>query len=218
MSVPTGFPAPASNMTAAGFIDAASDVVAADIMVAVGDENGGVADDMFTVASHGLATGDYVFLLHKIAVGAVTGKVGTRFRVKVTNANVFQLTDTAGTVIVNTADGASIVFLKAIHSTPTAMVQTVIIPRLIVADGDFVGGAAADMFAPRLDTGYHALQDTDTLKLLYKAAAGVLTGIAVDTTVFAKGLTTALFVTSATSGGANIANSADGLAIFLKTS
>ena len=118
----------------------------------------------------------------------------------------------------NTADGASVVFLKGSHATPDAVVQTVILPRLIVADGDFTGGAASYMFTPRMDTGYHALEDTNTLKLLYKAAAGVVAGIAANTTVYAKGTTTALFVVAATSGGADIQNSADGLAIFLKTS
>ena len=222
MSVPVSLPAPAMNRTAAGFADAASDVVATDIIVAVGDYTGGTPDDKFTLAAHGLVTGDHVFLLHKItggaALAAVTGAVGTRFKVKYTSSSVFQLTDMDGNVIENTADGASVVFLKGSHATPDSVVQNVILPRLIVADGTFTGGTTEDMFTPRADTGLHGLEDTNTLKLLYKAAAGVVAGIAVDATVFAKSTTTAAFELAATSGGADIENSADGLAIFLKTS
>ena len=218
MSVPTGLPRPGSNRTAAGFADAVSDVAGTDILVTAGDYTGGAAEDLFTLTAHGLVTGDYLFLLHKIAAGAVTGAVGTKFRAKVLTADTFQLTNLAGTVIENTADGASVVFLKGSHATPDAVVQTMILPRLIVADGDYTGGTTEDMFTPRAATGMANLEDTNTLKLLYKAAAGVLTGIAAGTTVYAKSTTTAAFETSATSGGADIENTADGLAIFLKTS
>jgi hypothetical protein len=218
MSVPTGLPAPAMNRTAAGFADAASDVVAADILVTVGDYTGGAAEDMFTLAAHGLGTGDHVFLLHKIAAGAVTGVVGTRFKVKVLSSSTFQLTDLDGTIIENTADGASVVFLKGSHRTPDSVVQNVILPRLIVADGDFTGGAVELDFVPRADTGLHGLEDTNTLKLLYKAAAGTVLGTAVNTTVYAKSMTAAVFCVAATSGGNALGNSADGLAIFIKTS
>jgi hypothetical protein len=218
MSTPTGLPAPAMNLTAAGFSDAADDVVAADILVAVGDFTGGAAEDMFTLAAHGLNTGDYVFLLHKIAAGAVTGAAGTKFRVKVLSSSTFQLTDLAGTIIENTADGASVVFLKGSQSTPDNVVQTAILPRLIVADGDFTGGAVELDFVPRAATGFCNLEDTNTLKLLYKAAAGTVKGTAVNTIVYAKSMTAAVFCVAATSGGGAIANDADGLAIFLKTS
>jgi len=218
MGVPTGLPAPAINLTDAGFSDAASDVVAADIIVAVGDYTGGAAEDLMTATAHGLVTGDYVFLLHKVAAGAVTGVVGTRFRVKYLSANTFQLTDTAGTVIENTADGASIVFLKASASTPTSVVQNVILPRVIVADGDNTGGTTEDMFTPRATGGLPALEEDDAIKLLYKSAAGALTGIAVNTTVYAKSVTAAAFETAAAAGGADIENTADGVMVFLKTS
>lgn len=218
MSVPTGYPAPHSNMTAAGFSDAASDVTGTDIIVAVGDYTGGVAEDMFTLAAHGLVTGDYLFLLYKSAAGEVTGAVGTKFRAKYLTSSTFQLTTLAGVVVENTADAAAAVFLKGAQATPDAVVQTVIIPRLIVADGDFTAGTTEDMFTPRTATGFRNLEDADTLKLLYKAAAGVLTGIAAGTTVFAKSTTLVAFETAATSGGADIENTADGLAIFLKTS
>jgi hypothetical protein len=218
MAVATGLPKPGSNRTAAGFADAAADVVAADILVTVGDYTGGTPEDKFTLNGHGLVTGDYVFLLHKIAAGAVTGAVGTKFRVKVTDANVFQLTDLAGSVIANTDDGASVVFLKGSHATPDAVAQLVVIPRLIVADGTYTGGTTEDMFTPRAATGFCNLEDTDALKLLYKSAAGVVTGKAVDSTVYAKSVTTAAFELAATAGGVDIENTADGLAIFLKLS
>jgi hypothetical protein len=215
MSAPTGLPAPASNQTRAGFIGAADDLVGADIIVAAGDFTGGTVDDQFTLTAHGLITGDYVWLLHKSAAGVVLGAAGTRFRVKRHDANIFQLTS-GGVVVEHSADGTA-VFLKGSHSTPDAVVQNVIIPNLIVADGDFTGGTTEDMFTPRAATGFHNLEDTNTLKLLHKAAAGVVVGIAAGTTVFAKSVTTAAFELAATSGGADIENTADGLAIFLKT-
>lgn len=217
MSVPTGLPRPGSNRTASGFSDAASDVTGSDVLVVVGDYTGGASEDLFTLAAHGLVQGDYVFLLHKSVAGVVTGGAATKFRVKYLSSSTFQLTDLAGTVIENTADGTA-VLLKGSHATPDAVVANVILPRLIVADGDFTGGTTEDMFTPRAATGMCNLEDTNTLKLLYKAAAGVLTGIAANTTVYAKSTTTAAFETAATSGGADIENTADGLAIFLKTS
>lgn len=216
MSVPTGLPAPAANLTRAGIMDAAGDVAGTDIVVAVGDFTGGAADDMFTLTSHGLVTGDYLWLLHKTAAGVVNGVLGSRFRAKVLSSSTFQLTS-AGTVVEHSADGTA-VFLKGSHTTSDAMVQTVILPNLIVAEGDFTGGATDDMFTPSAALGLHGLEDTNTLKLLYKAAAGVVTGIAAGTTVFAKSVTTTAFELAATSGGADIENSADGTAIFLKTS
>lgn len=207
-------PAPASNRTAAGFKAAADDLAGTDIIVAVGDENGGTADDQFTLSSHGLVDGDYLYLLHKSAAGTVTGAVGTQFRVNLVSANIFQLTS-GGTVVVNTADGTA-VFMKGRHDSST-FVQTVVLPNLIVADGDFSGGATDDVFTPRAATGMAGLEDTNTLKLLYKAAAGTVTGISAGTTVFAKSVTTTAFELAATSGGNDIVNSADGLVVFLKT-
>jgi hypothetical protein len=216
MSVPTGLPRPGSNRTATGFADAASDVTGTDILVVVGDYTGGAADDLLTLAAHGLTDGDYVFLLYKSAAGVITGAVGTKFRVNYLSSSTFQIANLAGVLIEHSADGTA-VFLKATHATPDAVVQTVILPRLIVANGTYTGGTTEDMFTPVAATGYHFLEDTNTLKLLYKAAAGVVTGIAAGTTVFAKSTTTAAFELAATSGGADIENTADGLAIFLKT-
>jgi hypothetical protein len=217
MPAPDSLPHPIQNQTAAGFADRADDIVGADLIVGAGDYTGGTVEDEFVLTAHGLATGDYVFLLHKSAAGAVLGKVGTRFRVKRAGANNFQVTNDAGTVIEHTADGTA-VFLKATAATKAGAVATVVLPRLIVADGDYTDGATEDMFTPRAATGYHGLQDTDTLKLLYKSAAGAVTGIAVNTTVFAKSVTTTAFELAATSGGADIENTADGVVIFLKTS
>jgi hypothetical protein len=220
MSVPAGIPSPRSNRTRAGFISAADDLVATDILVTAGDENGGTTDDQFTLASHGLVTGDYVWLLWKSLLGTVTGRLGTQYRAVWVSANIFTLTDAGGTAVVNTADGTA-VFLKGTHATSTAMVQTVILPNLVVALGDVTGGNVELSFSPYASTGYGGLEVLDKLKLLYKAAAGTVKGIAVNTTVWAQAVTNtvllASFTVSATSGGGAIANDADGLAIFVKT-
>ena len=95
--------------------------------------------------------------------------------------------------------------------------KNVLLPNLVVATGDFTEGATEDMFTPSAATGYGGLEEADPLKLLYKAAAGVVTGISANTTVFAKSVTASAFELSATAGGADIENSADGLAIFVRT-
>lgn len=215
MSVPTGAPAPRRNMTRAGITDLVSDLAGTDILVAAGDFTGGTPDDEFNLTAHGLTEGDYLFLLYKSAAGVVTGAVGSRFRAALVDANSFQLNTAAGVLVENTADGTA-VFLKANASTPQIVVE-LILSRLIVASGDYTGGATEDLFVPTAATGFHGLEDTNTLKLLYKAAAGVLTGISAGTTVFAKSVTTAGFELAATSGGADIENTADGTAIFLLT-
>lgn len=222
MAVPYA-PAPAQNRSQSGNISAADDIVGADLIVAAGDENGGTADDQFTLASHGLTSGDYLYLLHKTLAGSVTGRVGTQFRAKVVSSSIFQLLPVgSSTVVVNTADGTA-VFLKGRHDSGP-MVRTVLLPNLIVTNGDFTGGATEDVFYPTIDTGFGALEDADPIKLLYKAAAGVLTGIAVNTTVYVKSIVAQAttvpgkFETAATAGGADIENTADGLAIFVKTS
>lgn len=215
-------PAPRSNRTRAGFIAAADDVVGANLIVAAGDYTGGTPEDEFNLTAHGLITGDYLWLLYKSAAGVVTGRVGTRFRVKIVDANSFQITDTAGTVIENTADGTA-VFYWGNHNTKDSFIQNVLLPNLIVANGDFTGGGTEDVFYPTIETGFGALEDADPIKLLYKSAAGVLTGITANTTVYVKSIvpqaTTVAgdFELAATAGGADIENTADGLAIFVKT-
>jgi hypothetical protein len=216
VTAPTAYPGPRSNRNRAGFIGRADDLTGSDIIVAVGDYTGGAAEDLFTLNAHGLVTGDYLWLLYKDAAGAVTGTVGTGFRAKVLSANTFQITNLAGTLIENTADGATVVFLKGTHATTDAIVETVILPFLIVANGDYTGGAAEDIFIPTVETGYHFLEEAEPLLILYKAAAGVITGKTAGATVYAKTVTTAQFELAATAAGADIENTADGLAIFLK--
>jgi hypothetical protein len=219
MTAPATFPQPRMNQSAAGNQSRASALAAADIIVALGDYTGGAAEDMFTLTSHGLVTGDHVHLVDMSALGALTSATGqgTRYFVKYLTSSTFQLCSdsAAATVVENTADG-TIVLVKG--RIPTSVVEQVILPYIIVADGDFTGGTTEDMFVPRPSTGFHGLVETDTLKLLYKSAAGVITGIAADTTVFAKSVTVAAFELAATSGGADIENTADGLTVWLKTS
>jgi hypothetical protein len=210
MTVRTSLPGPRTNRTRSGFIGLADDLAGTDLVVAAGDFTGGTPEDEFN------------WLLYKSAAGVVTGRAGTRFRVKKVDADSFQITDTAGTVIENTADGTA-VFLKGTGEVSDAYVQTVILPNLIVANGDFTGGAAEDVFYPTIETGFGALEDADPIKLLYKSAAGVLTGIAAGTTVYVKTIVAQAttvpgkFETAATAGGADIENTADGLAVFIKT-
>lgn len=210
-------PGPRSNLTAAGIADRGSDIHGS-VIVAAGDFTGGAAEDLFTLSSHGLTSGQAVFLLYKSAVGVVNGVAGSRFFAKVLSSSTFQLTsDPANaTIVEHSADGTAVLLVA--NADATAFVQLVVLPNLIAAAGDFTGGATEDMFTPDATTGYHGLEDTNRLLLLYKAAAGVLTGIAAGTTVFAKSTTATAFETAATSGGADIENTADGLAIFLKTS
>lgn len=217
MGAPTALPAPGVNRTKAGNLAIADNLTGTDLIVATGDYTGGASEDMFTLSSHGLITGDYVWLLYKSGAGVVTGTVGTGFRVKYLSANTFQITDLAKTVIENTADGTA-VFLKGTDRTSDAMVETLILPNLVVATGDYTGGAAEDIFNVSIDTGHRFLEADEPLMLLYKAAAGVLTGISAGTTVYAKSLTSAAFELAATAGGDDIENTADGLAVFLKLS
>jgi hypothetical protein len=209
-------PAPRTNLTAAGFRDRGTDVATgASVRFAVGDYTSGTpSEDMFTLASHGLKTGDVLHVLWQSVMGAITGGVGLRCLAKVASSSVFQVTTAAGVVIENTADG-SVAFLKG--NVSSSLVETGILPNLIVADGDFDGGAAADIFTSGT-TGVAGVYEGDTLKLLFKAGAGVLTNKAVDATVYAKAPTVSYFQVAATSGGAVIENSADGVAVFLKTS
>ena len=211
MAAPNALPSPKSNHTAAGFGDRVADIVGADIVVATGDYTGGTAEDLFTLSSHGLGSGDVLHVLWQSVMGAVLGGEGTRAVVKVADANTFQLTSDGSTVIENTADG-TVVFLKG--DVPTGVVEVMVIPRVIVGTGDFTGGAAANIFTPAQGT--KGLVDGDTIKLVYEAAAGVAG--TVNTTYYAKSPTVTYFQTAATSGGAVLDNTADGTAVFLKTS
>ena len=213
MSAPATLPAPARNRNNSGFSDRAADITSSDIIVAVGDYTGGAAEDLFTLAAHGLISGDVLHVLWQSAMGAVTGGESTRAVVKYLSSSTFQLTSDGSTIIENTADG-TVVFLKG--SINTAVVDTVVIPRIVVGTGDATGGAAEDIFTPAQGT--KGIYEADTLKLLYKSASGVVTGRAVDATVYAKDPTVTYFQLAATAGGTVIDNSADGTAVFLKTS
>ena len=210
----SGLPAPRTNLTATGFRDRATDVVSSStIRVAAGDYTGGASEDLFTLASHGLKTGDVLHVLWQSAMGGVTGGVGLRCLAKVLSSSTFQVTTAAGVVIENTAD-ATVVFLKG--NVDSSLVETGILPNLLVVDWDYTGGTVEDM-GSSATTGLAGLYQSDTLKLLYKSAAGVTAGTA-DTTYYAKNPTVSYFQISATAGGAVIDSTADGTAIFLKTS
>lgn len=215
--MPLTLPAPRSNLTATGLRDRATDVATGSTtLVTVGDYTAGAAEDMFTLSAHGLKEGDVLHVLWQSAMGAVTGGEATKCLVHYLTTSTFQVTDVDGTTIENTADG-TVVFLKG--NVDTALVELGVLANLIVASGDYTGGSPnEDQFTPAAGSGLKGLQDTDTLKLLYKSAAGVLTGKAADATVFAKTVTVTEFQLAATSGGAVIENTADGTAIFLKTS
>jgi hypothetical protein len=213
MTAPTASPAPAMNRTPAGIRAQASAIAAADIIVAVGDYTAGASEDMFTLAAHGLVDGDHLHLLWQSAMGVAIGGEATKFIVKYLSSSTFQLTTNGSTIVENAADGTA-VFLKGRTQTP--QVEQSIVPLIIVADGDFTGGAASYIFTPAQGT--KGIYEADTLKLLYKAAAGVVLGIAVNATVYALGPTITYFQVAASAGGAVIQNSADGVAVFLKTS
>lgn len=213
MPIPV-LPEPAQNRTAAGLRDAATDVVtSAKIRVAAGDFTGGASEDLFTLTAHGLVTGDVLHVLWQSAMGGVTGGEGTRCYAKVVDSSTFHLTsDAAGaTTIENTAD-ATVVFLKGDIST--SMVESGVIPNIIVGAHDFTGGAAEDIDVPAQGT--KGLYEADSLKLVYKSAAG--TAGTLDATVYAKAPTVTYFQTAATAGGSVLDTTADGTNVWLKTS
>ena len=215
MSVPSTIPAPASNLAGAGQRDRADTIVGADLIVAVGDYTGGAADDMFTLSAHGLISGDHLHVLYQTVMGGVTGGVLTRGIVKVLSSSTFQLySDSELSVAIENSADATVVFIKG--RVPTYVVENTVLPYILVVDWDFTSGTVEDMgTAPA--TGLNGLYEGDTLKLLYKSAAGVTAGT-VNTTYYAKSPTPTYFQISATNGGSVIDSTADGLAVFLKTS
>jgi len=193
--------------------DRATDVVSSSTLkVAAGDFTGGASEDLFTLSSHGLKTGDVLHVLWQSAMGGVTGGVGTRCLVKSVSSSTFHVTDLAGTTIENTAD-ATVIFLAG--NVETSLVELAILPNFLVVDWDFTGGTVEDMGSSGT-TGLAGLYEGDTLKLVYKSAAGVTAGT-LDTTYYAKAPTVSYFQISATNGGAVIDSTADGTAAFLKT-
>lgn len=223
MTVPTSFPpSPHRNLTEAGVHSAISTVASSDVVVALGDFTGGASEQLWTLTAHGLVTGNIVHCIWQDTMGAVVGGEGTRWYVKKLSSSTFQLySDSAlATVSTNTADGTA-AFLKTPSGVPTAVVQLEVIPNIIAGFNDTTGGTVEDMYTAV--TGLKGAVDGDTIKLLYKAAAGVAGTL--DATVYVKSPVTpsasgsaAYFNYSATAGGAAVANTTDGLYIFLKTS
>lgn len=222
MTVPTSFPSPRRNLSDAGIHSLISAITSSDLKVALGDFTGGAAEQLFTLTSHGLVSGDIVHCVFQDTMGAVVGGEGTRWYVKSLSSSTFQLYSDAAlaTVSTNTADGTA-ALLKTPSGLPTAIVQLMVIPNIIAGFNDTTGGTVEDMYTAV--TGLKGAVDGDTIKLLYKAAAGVAGTL--DATVFVKLPVTpsatgsgAYFNYAATSGGAAVANTTDGLYVFLKTS
>lgn len=214
MSVPTSFPSPLRNRSEAGVHSLISSVASSDTKVAVGDYTGGAAEQLWTLTGHGMASGTIVHCVWQSAMGAVIGGEGSRWYVKSLSSSTFQLYSDAalGTVSTNTADGTA-VFIKG--DVPTAIITQLVIPNVIVDAWDFTGGTVEDMGTPA--QGMKGLYEADTMKLLYKSAAGVTAGT-LDTTYYCKAPTVTYHQISATSGGTVIDSTADGTAVFLKTS
>lgn len=222
MSIPKTLPAPRRNQTDAGHATRFDDLVAADfVLAAAGDFTGGAAEDLFTLSSHGLVDGDILYCVGQTAKGTVTGGIGTRAVVNQLDANTFQLTTDGSTVIENTADGTAH-FLKGNGGVPQRVADA-IAARIILAGNDTTGGTVEDMMF--LQTGGAAVEDGDTIKLLYKSAAGVA-AVAADATTYVKSpvntisatAVTSYCQTSATAGGSVADTTADGTLVWIKTS
>jgi hypothetical protein len=196
--------------------DRATDyATSANVKYASGDYTGGVTEQLWTLTAHGLVSGDVVYCLYQSAMGAVAGGIGTRWYVKYKSSSTFELYSDPllATVSTNTADGSA-AFLKG--NDIGALVNLAIIPNIIVGAHDFTGGTAEDIDVCAT-TGVCGVQDGDTIKLLYKSAAGVA-GVAVDATAFVKTPTVTYFQHAATSGGSVLDTTADGTNVWLKTS
>ena len=219
MTVPKTLPAPRRNQTDAGSASRYSAIASTDIIVALGDFTGGASEDMFTLTSHGLSSGDILYCLGQTAVGVVGLGNGSRHVVKAVDANVFQLTSDGTVVNDNTADGTAY-FLKG-NGVPQRVVDG-IRTRIIVGGNDFTGGTVEDMnFAQSLCGAI----DGDTIKLLYKSAGGAA-AVAADASAYVKSpvntisatAVTSYFQTSATAGGAVLDTTADGTNLWILTS
>lgn len=208
MTVPATIPAPRRNQTLAGAISRTTGIASTDLIVALGDYTGGANDNMFTLTAHGLSTGDVLYAVAQDTQGAILGGPGTRVAVTVTTSAVFTVP------VTNTADG-TVVFLKG--NGMSQRTADMIRANLIVVKNDFTGGAVEDQMGPI--SGGNDIAEADTIKLLYKSAAGVA-GTA-DATVYVKapiaGVGMFYFQTAATAGGSVVDTTADGLAVFLKT-
>lgn len=220
MTVPTTLPAPRRNLTDAGMASRFDDIASADVLVLAGDFTGGASEDLFTLSAHGLLSGDVVVVLGQSAQGTVSAGIGTRAIALVLSSSTLQLTTDGTTIIENTADGTAYV-LKA-SSRLSQRVADAIVTRIIVAGNDTTGGTVEDMVSAQSFCG---AIDGDTLKLLYKSAAGAA-AVAVDASVYVKSpvqttsatSTTNYFQTAATSGGAVLDTTSDGTLLWIKTS
>lgn len=214
MAVPATLPAPRRNLTGAGNLSRYSGVASSDITVALGDYTGGASENLFTLTAHGLVSGDILYYVDSATQGVATGGPGTRFVVLKLDADTFQLTSDGSTVITNTADGTG-VFLKG-NNIPQRVADA-IRGLIICALGDTTGGTVEDMFVPF--SGWD-IAEADTIKLLYKAAAGVAGTL--DATTYirlpVRTVASTYFNYAATAGGAAVATTTDGLAVWLKTS
>lgn len=214
MAVPKTLPAPRKNMTLTGQNSRFSGVASTDIIVALGDYTGGATEAMFTLTAHGLVSGDILYFVDTATQGCVTGAPGTRFVVLKSTADVFVLTSDGTTVVTGTADGTA-VFLKG-NAVPQRVADS-IRSQIICAQGDTTGGTVEDMFVPF--AGWD-IAEADTIKLLYKAAAGVAGTL--DATTYirlpVRTVASTYFNYAATAGGTAVATTTDGLAVWLKTS
>jgi hypothetical protein len=220
VTVPTTLPAPRRNLTDAGMAARFDDLAAADILVSVGDFTGGASEDMFTLSAHGLLSGDVVAVLGQTAQGVVSSGEATRAIALVLSSSTFQLTTNGTTVVENTADGTAYI-VKCDPRTSQRAIDA-LTARILVGGNDTTGGTVEDMVSVQNMRG---CIDGDTVKLLYKSAAGV-NPQAVDTTLYVKSpvntvsatAVSSYFQTAATSGGAVLDTTADGTALFIKTS
>ena len=206
-------------MVDSGMATRFDELVAADFIVALGDYTGGAAEALFTLTSHGLVDGDILYCVGQWINGVVLGGVGTRAIVNELSSSTFQLTTDGSTLLTGTADGVGY-FLKG-NGVPQRVVD-MITPKVIVGGNDFTGGTVEDM---NFTNNLAGCVDGDTIKLLYKSAAGAA-GVAADATAFVKAPVSTVaatsvaqyFQTSLTSGGAVIDTTADGTNLWLKTS
>jgi hypothetical protein len=219
MTVPKTLPAPRRNQTSAGAASRYSAIASTDIIVAAGDFTGGASEDLFTLSTHGLSDGDILYVLGETVVGTTLGGPRARYIVNALDANTFQLTLDGSTAVENTADGTAY-FLKG-NGVPQRVADD-IVAHIIVGGNDFTGGTVEDMnFAKSLC----GAVEGDTIKLLYKSAAGAA-AVAADASAYVKApvntisatALTSYFQTSATAGGSVLDTTADGLNLWILTS
>jgi len=206
-------------MVDSGMATRFDELVAADFIVALGDYTGGAAEALFTLTSHGLVDGDILYCVGQWINGVVLGGVGTRAIVNELSSSTFQLTTDGTTLLTGTADGSAI-FLKG-NGVPQRVAEA-IAARIMVGGNDFTGGTVEDM---NFTSNIGGAVDGDTIKLLYKSAAGVA-NVAADASAFVKAPVSTVtatavaqyFQTAATAGGAVLDTTADGTNVWLKTS